>query len=148
MTPQPQQHQLPAVAAAVVYPHQGRRVTGDVGRKPPPPPPAPAMGDKSKKQWEHVPAVLTDRGKTYIIRDILGEGGFARCYRAIPEDGSKPDFAVKVVPKTSLKNLKTRNKVYSPSLSLNYLRIVAERDQDSSSYETSLHCKLYQLFRG
>ncbi|KAI9225744.1 MAG: kinase-like domain-containing protein, partial [Piptocephalis tieghemiana] len=72
-----------------------------------------STSSKPAKVWVPPPKEIVDRRTKarYTTGDLLGEGGFARVYHAMDERGSK--LAVKVVPKTSLKNHKTKNKLLS-----------------------------------
>ncbi|KAI9596559.1 kinase-like domain-containing protein [Syncephalis fuscata] len=72
-----------------------------------------AAGGANAKQWAPLPEHLYDKRskRRYATGDMLGEGGFARVYLATDEN--KTRLAVKVVPKTTLRNQKTKNKLLS-----------------------------------
>ncbi|KAH6577121.1 hypothetical protein BASA60_004200 [Batrachochytrium salamandrivorans] len=67
-------------------------------RKERPPSPPPSIYDSKAQAY-------------YSVGGLLGEGGFARCYEVIDEQGNR--FAAKVVHKPSLKSQKQRQKLVS-----------------------------------
>ncbi|KAI8589255.1 kinase-like domain-containing protein [Geranomyces variabilis] len=79
------------------------------------PPVAPASPPRSRNRapssYPEPPTLLMDRkmGKSYARGELLGEGGFARCYEATDACGVR--FAVKCVCKASLKSTKQQQKL-------------------------------------
>ncbi|KAJ3171979.1 Cell cycle serine/threonine-protein kinase cdc5/MSD2 [Geranomyces variabilis] len=79
------------------------------------PPVAPASPPRSRNRapssYPEPPTLLMDRkmGQSYARGELLGEGGFARCYEATDAYGVR--FAVKCVCKASLKSTKQQQKL-------------------------------------
>ncbi|KAI9203522.1 uncharacterized protein BJ171DRAFT_460358 [Polychytrium aggregatum] len=61
------------------------------------------------------PPILRDHKNNtkYIRGELLGEGGFARCYKVQDGNGSGELKAAKVIPKASLRTEKQKNKLFS-----------------------------------
>ncbi|KAI8341409.1 kinase-like domain-containing protein [Chlamydoabsidia padenii] len=76
---------------------------------------------------EEVPVTMIDEehGFTYTKLQLLGEGGFARCYQVRDQDGNL--YAAKVVAKASLQQDKYRLKIHGEIIThsaMNHQRIV------------------------
>ncbi|KAJ3082840.1 Cell cycle serine/threonine-protein kinase cdc5/MSD2, partial [Quaeritorhiza haematococci] len=78
-----------------------------------PKPPAKASTQQRHQPHKNLPpppSVIVDRKgrRQYARGDLLGEGGFARCYGVTEQTGAK--LAAKVIPKVTLKNDKQKQK--------------------------------------
>lgn len=71
----------------------------------------PGSKKSSKPQFPVPDSIIVDKksGKSWTRGEVLGEGGFARCYECTSSTGDK--FAVKCVWKASLKSSKQRQKL-------------------------------------
>jgi len=73
--------------------------------------PAPKKGKLTAAHGEPPTVIVRDKGGSLQRGEMLGEGGFARVYRATEDDGALK--AVKIIAKDQLKTSKNRAKLFS-----------------------------------
>lgn len=120
-------------------PKQGAQAGSRTRQKPPFPTPPETIVDRK-------------RGKQYVRQEVLGEGGFARCY-AVSEVGTGTNiyyhlifaaiagvrYAAKIIPKASLKSSKQKAKVHLARPPLNS-RAAVWRDQYTQVSLAQVYC--------